>query len=599
MSINLESTVRTLAAAYPEHQEELRLAHADMRRDPRNSLTKCRMVLEALLVGMYRAEIGQEPRKPLLGELLKDNQFTGRFERRIVERMKSVHGLSNLGPHARPEVGPVEPADAETALDGLCVVLLWHRDRCHGPGAEPGANGDGEVQAPELVKAGVSSEAQGGGVVTDTDIAGIEIVIDRDFDSYTPEEQERLLRAIGTLLGVSGKVQVTSKHKGSVKLRLRLTHEQAERLLWAARGGDLAEFGVVDAKLIEPEAGGTPTPTGVVEPRAGRRTVVNCADDADSRGGLPRRFGGYELLAELGRGGFGVVYKARQVALKRVVALKMIQAGADDLARFMVEAESVARLQHPNIIQIHEIGEHDGLPYFSLEFCAGGSLAQRLNGAPLPAAEAAQLIETLARAMHTAHLQQVVHRDLKPANILLTADGRPKITDFGLAKKLDEGGGRTETGEVMGTPSYMAPEQAAGRLGEIGPATDVYALGALLYELLTGRAPFRAASPMETLQQVLSNDPVALSRLQPRTPRDLETICLKCLQKEPRKRYASALELADDLARFRGGESIRARPIGALSRVRRWCRRNRSMVSLLGALLVCMMVAVAVWLALR
>jgi WD40 repeat protein len=261
----------------------------------------------------------------------------------------------------------------------------------------------------------------------------------------------------------------------------------------------------------------------------------------------------------------------------------VLQAG-DDLARFKVEAEAVARLQHPNIIQIHEIGEHNGLPYFSLEFCAGGSLAQRLNGTPLPAAEAAQLIETLARAMHTAHMQQVVHRDLKPANILLTADGRPKITDFGLAKKLDEGGGRTHTGEVMGTPSYMAPEQAGGRLGEIGPATDVYALGALLYELLTGRAPFRAASPMETLQQVLSNDPVALSRLQPRTPRDLETICLKCLQKEPRKRYASALELADDLARFRGGESIRARPVSMMERGLKWARQRPAVAGLLAGI---------------
>jgi WD40 repeat protein/tRNA A-37 threonylcarbamoyl transferase component Bud32 len=306
---------------------------------------------------------------------------------------------------------------------------------------------------------------------------------------------------------------------------------------------------------------------------------------------------GYEVLGELGRGGMGVVYKARQVKLRRLVALKMILAGAharpDDLARFKVEAEAVARLQHPNIIQIHEIGEHGGLPYFSLEFCAGGSLASRLNGTPLPAPEAAQLIETLARAMHAAHQQQVIHRDLKPANILLTADGRPKITDFGLAKKLDEGG-HTHTGEVMGTPSYMAPEQARGRAGEIGPHTDVYSLGAILYELLTGRAPFRAATPMETLHLVLSDDPVSPSRLQPRTPRDLVTVCLKCLQKEPKKRYATALELAEDLERFRGGETIRARPVGMVERGVKWARQRPAVAGLLATLVTLALTAFVV-----
>jgi WD40 repeat protein/serine/threonine protein kinase len=306
---------------------------------------------------------------------------------------------------------------------------------------------------------------------------------------------------------------------------------------------------------------------------------------------------GYEVLGELGRGGMGVVYKARQVRLRRLVALKMIlagaHAGADDLERFKVEAEAVARLQHPNIIQIHEVGEHNGLPYFSLEFCAGGSLAARLNGRPLPSAEAAQLIETLARAMHTAHQQQVIHRDLKPANILLTADGRPKITDFGLAKKLDEGG-RTHTGEVMGTPSYMAPEQARGRAGEVGPHTDVYSLGAILYELLTGRAPFRASTPMETLHQVLTDDPVSPSRLQPRTPRDLVTVTLKCLQKEPRKRYGSALELAEDLERFRTGRSIRARPVGVVERSVKWARARPAVAGLIATVVAVTVVAFVV-----
>jgi WD40 repeat protein len=298
---------------------------------------------------------------------------------------------------------------------------------------------------------------------------------------------------------------------------------------------------------------------------------------------------GFEVLGELGRGGMGVVYKARQIKLRRLVALKMILAGAhagtDDLARFRVEAEAVARLQHPNIIQIHEIGDHNGLPFFSLEFCAGGSLASRLHGTPLPAQEAAQLIETLARAMHAAHQQQIIHRDLKPANILLTADGRPKITDFGLAKKLDEGG-HTPRGEVMGTPSYMAPEQARGWIDQLGPTTDVYALGAILYEIITGRAPFRAATPMETLQQVLADDPIAPSRLQPRVPRDLETICLKCLQKEPNKRYGGALELADDLLRFRSGETIRARPVSVMERSVKWARQRPAVAGLLALVVV-------------
>jgi WD40 repeat protein/tRNA A-37 threonylcarbamoyl transferase component Bud32 len=280
----------------------------------------------------------------------------------------------------------------------------------------------------------------------------------------------------------------------------------------------------------------------------------------------------------------GVVYKARQLKLRRLVALKMIlagiHAGAEERQRFLREAESVARLQHPNVIQIYEIGEHKGLPYLSLEFCAGGSLAARLHGTPLPGREAAQLVESLARAMHAAHQQQIIHRDLKPGNILLTADGRLKITDFGLAKKLDERG-TTQTGDVMGTPSYMAPEQAGGQVADVGPATDIYALGAILYELITGRAPFRAATPLDTLRQVVSDDPVAPSRLQPKTPRDLETICLKCLQKEPYKRYASALDLADDLVRFRTGESIRARPVSVWERGVKWARQRPAIAALL------------------
>jgi hypothetical protein len=277
---------------------------------------------------------------------------------------------------------------------------------------------------------------------------------------------------------------------------------------------------------------------------------------------------GYEIVGELGRGGMGVVYKARQTQLGRMVALKMIlsggMAGQDELARFRTEAEAIARLQHANIVQIHEVGEHEGRPFFSLEFCAGGSLADKLNGTPLPADEAARLVETLAQAMKAAHQAHVIHRDLKPANVLLTADGTPRISDFGLAKKLDVPG-QTYTGAVMGTPSYMAPEQASGEK-DVGTAADVYALGAILYELLTGRPPFKAATTLDTILQVKYDEPVPPRQLQSKVPRDLETICLKCLQKKPSARYARALDLAEDLRRFRAGEPIRTRPPGPLER---------------------------------
>jgi WD40 repeat protein len=303
---------------------------------------------------------------------------------------------------------------------------------------------------------------------------------------------------------------------------------------------------------------------------------------------------GYEVLSTLGRGGMGVVYKARQTRLGRLVALKMILSGAHageaDLARFRTEAEAIARLQHPSIVQIFEIGEHEGKPFFSLELCPGGSLEKKLNGTPLPAREAAALVETLARAMHAAHEQHVIHRDLKPANVLLAEDGTPKITDFGLAKKLDEAG-QTADGAVMGTPSYMAPEQAGSRpdAQAIGPAADVYALGAILYECLTGRPPFKAATPLDTILQVVADEPVPPTRLQSRTPRDLETICLTCLHKEPARRYASALALGDDLRRFRAGEPIAARPASAVERLVKWARRRPTAAALLA---VCLLAAV-------
>jgi WD40 repeat protein len=293
---------------------------------------------------------------------------------------------------------------------------------------------------------------------------------------------------------------------------------------------------------------------------------------------------GYELLAELGRGGMGVVYRARQVKADRVVALKMIlsggHAGEAERARFRTEAEAIARLRHANIVQVYEVGEHDGKPFFSLEFCGGGNLKEKLSGTPLPPREAAALVEALARAMQAAHGQHVIHRDLKPANVLLAEDGTPKVTDFGLAKKLDEAG-QTHSGAIMGTPSYMAPEQAGGQTSDIGPLTDVYALGAILYECLTGRPPFRAATAVDTLLQVVRDDPVPPSQLQSKTPRDLETICLKCLHKEPARRYADAAALAEDLRRFRAGEPILARPVGHLERAVKWAKRRPALAALL------------------
>ena len=337
-----------------------------------------------------------------------------------------------------------------------------------------------------------------------------------------------------------------------------------------------------DSAFVDSGTGGVdssnPTLTldPVTDPR--RRGPTRCPEIDD-----------YEVLGELGRGGMGVVYKARHRKLKRLVALKMIlageHAGAEHLARFYAEAEAVARLPHPNIVQIYEIGEQDGRPYFSLELVDGGSLARVLKGGPLPPRQAAQLVETLARAVAAAHKRGIIHRDLKPGNVLLTADGVPKITDFGLAKSLADSGAvaidRTRSGAILGTPNYMAPEQADGRA--VGPGADIYGLGALLYEMLTGRPPFRAATALETLDLLRTREPVPPGRLRPRLPRDLETICLKCLEKEPARRYATAEELADDLRAFLGGEPIRARPASRRERAWRFARARPVEAALAGA----------------
>jgi WD40 repeat protein len=298
---------------------------------------------------------------------------------------------------------------------------------------------------------------------------------------------------------------------------------------------------------------------------------------------------GYEILGELGRGGMGVVYRARQVLLNRPCVLKMILAGAhaDALAalRFLAEAEAVARLKHPNIIQIHHIGESDGMPYFELEYVEGGSLDQRIDGTPWPARRAAGLVEVLSRGVAEAHRQGIVHRDLKPGNVLMAADGTPKIADFGLAKALNTDAGLTATDSILGSPSYMAPEQAEGKATQVGPLADVYALGAILYVLLTGRPPFRSATVLETLEQAKTVEPVSPRRLVPGLPRDIETIALKCLRKDPAKRYDSSSALGEDLHRFLSGEPIVARPISVWERAARWARRKPALAAL-GAALV-------------
>jgi serine/threonine protein kinase len=331
---------------------------------------------------------------------------------------------------------------------------------------------------------------------------------------------------------------------------------------------------------------------------------------------------GYEIEKVLGRGGMGVVYLARHVALKRPVALKMILAGghasADEVKRFISEAEAVAAIQHPNIVQVYEVGKHDGLPYMALEFVAGGSLAQTLKERPPTPREAARLVEQLARGMNAAHQVGIVHRDLKPGNVLLQSkfikesaqdteknqkissgsalsvssmvNGIPKITDFGLAKRVEGGSDLTQTGAILGTPSYMAPEQAAGEGKRVGPAADVYALGAILYECLTGRPPFLAPTPLETLIQLAMNEPTPPSRLKPKIPADLDTICLKCLHKQPGQRYASAEALAEDLRRWQADEPIGARPVSRAERLIKWVRRNPLPTALAGVV----MVAVAV-----
>lgn len=318
-----------------------------------------------------------------------------------------------------------------------------------------------------------------------------------------------------------------------------------------------------------------PPPTIQLE---GDAVVSETPSPVAKKGRTPQQIGSYEIVDEIGRGGMGVVYKAQDARLKRTVALKVILAGGHagevELARFQIEAEAVARLKHHNFVQIYEVGSDEGLPFLALEYCGGGSLEDRIVGSPLSPRESAELVAKLAIAMDHAHQALVIHRDLKPGNVLFDESGEPKITDFGLAKRVGEDDSHTRTVSVMGSLGYMSPEQASGHTRDATASVDIYALGAILYRLLAGRPPFEGSSTAESLQLVISGVPVPIRRLRPACPRDLETICLKCLEKAPANRYRTAADLADDLRRFLNGEPITARAAAPLEQLVSWSRRN-------------------------
>jgi len=366
---------------------------------------------------------------------------------------------------------------------------------------------------------------------------------------------------------------------------------------------------LLDAYLAKLQAGEKPDRQALLREHPGLASALDClealemlappagecpamdhdtADAAAAAVELPRDFGPYELIREVGRGGMGVVYEAKQKGLDRSVAVKMILAGhlasPEIVRRFQAEAKAAARLRHSNIVHIHDVGRLHGQDFFAMEYIEGQSLQKLLADGPVDVPLAVRLMATVARAVEHLHRQGMLHRDLKPSNILLDADERPFVTDFGLAKVFAPDSEATATGVIAGTPSYMAPEQASGRRAAVGPTTDVYSLGAILYELLTGVPPFRAETALDTLMAVLGSDPAMPRTLNPRVPRGLELICLKCLAKEPGERYASASALADELDRFARGEVLAVRPPTLARRFWGWTRREPALASRLGAL---------------
>ncbi|MCR4411596.1 MAG: serine/threonine protein kinase [Thermoguttaceae bacterium] len=365
---------------------------------------------------------------------------------------------------------------------------------------------------------------------------------------------------------------------------------------------------VLDAYVARLQAGQRPDREAILRDHPELGSLLDCLDALEQfappypidelpqtvdlvsqRADTLRDFGAYELLEEIGRGGMGVVYKARQRGLERIVAMKMILAShlasAEHVRRFQEEARAAAALRHPNIVHIHEVGQCHGQHYFTMEYIEGQNLAERSAGGALDAQSAARLVAKVARAVDHLHRQGYVHRDLKPSNILLDADGEPYVTDFGLAKVFLPGTEATATGAIVGTPSYMAPEQAAGHSAEVGPASDVYSLGAILYELLTGQPPFRQETPLDTLLAVLGGEPKPPRQIDRRVPRALEWIAMKCLARAPSQRYASAAALADDLERFLRHEELEARPPHLVQRAYRWFRREPALAARLATLL--------------
>jgi tRNA A-37 threonylcarbamoyl transferase component Bud32 len=427
-----------------------------------------------------------------------------------------------------------------------------------------------------------------------------------------PKVKEIFVAALDREPGADRTAYLDEACQGDAELRLRVdvllrAHERAHEVL-----GPTSEPVIDEPTMLptaEPLATAEPAPTLAAdsdstaadatrdEVLAQDRTVDatatqtgGAAGNGLQRGDRVRYFGDYEIHQELGRGGMGVVYHARQMTLKREVALKMIRAGvlADDvdLRRFQNEAEAVAQLDHPGIVPVYEVGEHQGQRYFSMKLILGGSLGGRLDAYKDDPRAAAALLAEVAGAVEHAHARGILHRDLKPANILLDERGKPHVTDFGLAKKLHESIELTQSGAVMGTPAYIAPEQSLGRRGAVTTASDVYGLGAVLYAVLTGRAPFQGDSVIDTLQAVRERPADPPSRLNRKVPRDLEVICLKALEKDPRRRYASARELADDLNRWLKGEPVIARRISTAARAWMWCKRRPAIAGLSAALLL-------------